>query len=60
MASQSSILAGKIHGQGSLLGYGPWGCTGSDIVEVTEHTHRNGPHTLWKIKSSDIIPLLFP
>ena len=26
MAIHSSILAWKIHGQGSLSGYNPWGC----------------------------------
>ena len=30
------ILAWKIHGQRSLVGYGPWGCKESD---VTEHAH---------------------
>ena len=35
MATQSSILAWKIHGQRSLVGYSPWGCRKSDM---TEHT----------------------
>ena len=26
MATHSSILAWRIHGQGSLAGYSPWGC----------------------------------
>ena len=26
MATHSSILAGKSHGQRSLAGYSPWGC----------------------------------
>ena len=30
MATQSSILAWKIHGQSSLIVYRPWGCRGHD------------------------------
>ena len=33
MATHSSILAGEFHGQGSLVGYGPWGCKESDMTE---------------------------
>ena len=36
MATYSSILAGKSHGQRSLAGYSPWGRKESD---TTEHTH---------------------
>ena len=36
MATYSSILAGKFHGQRSLMGYSPWGRKESD---VTEHAH---------------------
>ena len=32
MATQSSILAEKSHGQGSLVGYNPWGCKESDTT----------------------------
>ena len=35
MATHSSILAWKIHGQKSLVGYRPWSCKESDR---TEHT----------------------
>ena len=42
MATHSSILAGKFHGQRSLVGYSPWGCKESDTTEATEHT----PHTM--------------
>ena len=35
MATHSSILAGKFHGQRSLVGYNPWGFKESD---TTEHT----------------------
>ena len=33
MATHSSILPGKSHGQRSLLGYSPWGCKESDMTE---------------------------
>ena len=33
MATHSSILAGEFHGQGSLVGYGPWGHKESDTTE---------------------------
>ena len=42
VATHSSILAGKFHGQRSLVGYSPWGCKESDTTEATEHT----PHTM--------------
>ena len=35
MATQSSILPGESHGQGILVGYGPWGHKESDTTEVT-------------------------
>ena len=33
MATHSSILLGKFHGQRSLVGYSPWGCKESDMTE---------------------------
>ena len=33
MASHSSILAGKLHGQRILAGYSPWGHKESDTTE---------------------------
>ena len=33
MATHSSILAWRIHGQGSLAGYSPWGRKESDMTE---------------------------
>ena len=33
MATHSSILPGKSHGQRSLVGYSPWGCKESDTTE---------------------------
>ena len=33
MATYSSILPGKSHGQRRLLGYSPWGCKESDMTE---------------------------
>ena len=34
MATHSSILAWRIHGQRSLVGYSPWGHKESDMTEV--------------------------
>ena len=39
MATHSSIIAGKFHGQRSLAGYGLWGRKESDTTEATERTH---------------------
>ena len=36
MAAHSSILAGKSHGQSSLVGYSPWGHKGLDRTEASE------------------------
>ena len=33
MATHSSTLAGKFHGQRSLVGYSPWGGKESDMTE---------------------------
>ena len=33
MATHSTILAWRIHGQGSLTGYGPWGCKRTYMTE---------------------------
>ena len=45
MASHSSILARKFHGQRSLEGYSPWGHKEPDITELT-HTCCLQPTTL--------------
>ena len=34
MATHSSILAGRSHGQRSLAGYNPWGLKESDMTEA--------------------------
>ena len=40
MATHSRILAGKSHGQRSLMGYSPWGCKKLDMtVRLSTHTH---------------------
>ena len=39
MATYSNILAWKIHGWRSLVGYSPWGRKDSDMTEMTEHAH---------------------
>ena len=33
MATCSTIFAWESHGQGSLVGYSPWGCKESDMTE---------------------------
>ena len=33
ISTHSSILAGKFHGQRSLVGYSPWGCKESNTTE---------------------------
>ena len=38
MAIHSSILAWRIHGQRSLVGYSPWGHKESDMTERQTHT----------------------
>ena len=35
MATHSSVLAWRIPGTGSLVGYRLWGCTESDMTEAT-------------------------
>ena len=32
-AAHSSVLAWRIHGQRSLVGYSPWGCQELDMTE---------------------------
>ena len=39
MATHSSILAWRIHGQRSLVGYGPQGRKESDTTEIIQHAH---------------------
>ena len=39
MATHSSILPGKSHGQRSLAGCSPWGCKESDMTERVNHHH---------------------
>ena len=36
-----ACLPGKSHGQRSLAGYSPWGLKASDMISVTEHTHKH-------------------
>ena len=41
MATHSSILAGKSHGQRSLAGYSPRGCKESDSTEPSDKATTN-------------------
>ena len=47
MATHSSILAWKSHGQRSLVGYSPWGLKESYMTEVTYNTHTNTHISYW-------------
>ena len=49
MATDSSILAWKSHGQRSLSGYSPWGHKKSDTTEQLTHTHT---HTVSPLKGA--------
>ena len=40
MATHSSILPGKFHGQWSLVDYSSWGCKGSNRTEHTAHIEK--------------------
>ena len=40
MATHSSMLAWRIHGQRSLAGYSPWGCKESDTTERLQFTFQ--------------------
>ena len=44
MATYSSILAWRIHGQRSLVGYSPQGRRESDTTEATQHTYSGELH----------------
>ena len=39
MATHSSFLFGKSHGERSLVGYSTWGRKESDMTEQLTHTH---------------------
>ena len=43
MTTHSSILAWRIHGQRSLVGYSPWGCKETDMTEATWHVDVHNP-----------------
>ena len=53
MATHSSILFGKSHGQRSLAGYSPWGHKESDTTEATERAHM-----LFLIHAKEILMLM--
>ena len=66
MATYSSTLAWKIHGQRSLVGCSPWGCTESDTTEATQQQQQQLPNSslTYALLSSKIVwspqfPLLF-
>ena len=48
MASHSSILAWRIHGERNLVGYSPWGHKESDMTEATNTTIKCLFEVEWK------------
>ena len=44
MATHSSVLAWKIHGQRSLLGYSPWGRKELDTTERLHSTSKKNKY----------------
>ena len=42
MATHSCMLAWRIHGQRSLVGYSPWDLNESDMTEAAEHARTRG------------------
>ena len=46
MATHSSVLAWRIPGTGSLVGCRLWGCTESDMTEVTQQQERKKCHQI--------------
>ena len=44
MATHSSVLAWKIHGQRSLLGYSPWGRKELDTTERLHFTSKKNKY----------------
>ena len=51
MASHSSVLAWRTHGQRSLVGYSSWVCKESDTTEATGHAHRLFPRLTGRMAS---------
>ena len=49
MTTHSSILAWEIHGQRSLVSYGPWG---HKELDMTEHTSTT---TIWPLKHCAVL-----
>ena len=51
-ATHCSILAWRIHGQRSLVGYSPWGCKESDTTKVTSHAGTHSWDYVWTLYSA--------
>ena len=49
MATHSSILAWRSHGQRSLVGYSPWGCRELHVTEQLSH-FKDGELRSGKVK----------
>ena len=56
MATHCSVLAGKSHGQRSVMGYSPRGCRESDVTEllsVHTHTYTHTHFTTTNVRVAD-------
>ena len=54
MATHSSILAWKIHGQRSLVGYSPWGCKELGTTErLSMHAQNNYVNKIFSVYHSN-------
>ena len=56
MATHCSVLAGKSHGQRSVMGYSPRDCRESDMTErlsTRAHTHTH-THTHTHLTTTDV------
>ena len=55
MATHSSILPGKSHGQRSLAGSSSWGCKESDMTEQLTHNQYSNEYPCLGIFSASLL-----
>ena len=55
MVTHSSILAGKFHGQKSLVGYSPWGCKESDMTMHARACMHTQEHLVFPFESASLV-----
>ena len=59
MATHSSILAWKIHGQKSLTGYSPWGCKEQNVAGRLTYPLLDGGPSASEFSPTLVITCLF-